>query len=67
MLKNGEIRNHAAQKKVRFWRVAERLGIADCTLAKRMRHELSEQEKQRVLSIIDKIAAEDARMKEDEH
>lgn len=60
MITNVEIRERAAQKKVRFWRVADRMGIADCTLAKRMRHELPEQEKQRMLAIIDEIAAEDA-------
>ena len=52
-MKNKEV--HEAFKKnpnIKKWKVAEMLGIADTTFSKKLRKELPESEKQKILEII---------------
>lgn len=55
---NQDIRLTAAGSGVKLWQVAEALGIADCSLSRKLRKELSKEEKERVFSIIKAISEE---------
>lgn len=55
---NEIIRKHAKSQGVRLWQLAAALNINDGNLSRKLRFELPEDEQQRLLSIIDKIAAE---------
>lgn len=55
---NEIIRRYAAGKGVKLWQVAEALGIADTSLSRKMRKELSTEEKQKIFRIIDGMAKE---------
>ena len=54
---NKEIRKAATEAGVYLWRIAEELGISDARFSVRLRHELPEAEKLRVLAIIEKLSA----------
>lgn len=54
---NKEIREAATEAGVYLWRIAEELGISDARFSVRLRHELPEAEKLRVLAIIEKLSA----------
>jgi len=56
--KNIEIKTAAKQKGVFYYEIADRLGIVDSALSRKLRRELSAEEKQRIFSLIDEIAAE---------
>ncbi|MCR1905708.1 hypothetical protein [Intestinimonas butyriciproducens] len=55
---NQDIRRAAAGAGVRLWQIAEALGIADCSLSRKLRKELSAEEKERIFSIIKKLSRE---------
>lgn len=55
---NEIIRKHAKNQGVKLWQLAAALNINDGNLSRKLRFELPEDEQQRILSIIDKIAAE---------
>ena len=55
---NADIRKTAQESGVRLWEVAERLGIADSTFSRKLRHELPDAEKQRIFAIIDDIVSQ---------
>lgn len=57
-MKNREIREAAIHAGVKLWEIAEALGVADTTLSRRMRRELPDDEKEKILGIIDHIRAE---------
>ena len=57
-MNNGEIKKYAAEKKVRIWQMADKLGIADYSLSRKLRHELPDEEKVRIINLIDEISAE---------
>ena len=57
-MNNGEIKKYAAEKKVRIWQSADKLGIADYSLSRKLRHELPDEEKVRIINLIDEISAE---------
>lgn len=57
MKSNQSIRDYAASHNVLLWECAEKLGMADTTFSKKLRRELSADEKQKVISAIDAIAA----------
>ena len=54
--KNMDIRLAAAGSGVKLWQIAEALGVTDSTLSRKLRQELSEKEKEKVLSIIQEIS-----------
>lgn len=58
VMHNKDIRHVAAGSGVRLWQIAEALGIADCSFSRKLRKELSEEEKQRIFGIIKNLARE---------
>lgn len=56
ILNNIDIRVAAAKSGVRLWEIAEELGIADGNLSRKLRRELSPEEKERIFSIINQLA-----------
>ena len=57
-MENCVIREKAKRAGVRLWEVAERLGIGDATLSRKLRHELPQKDQDRILALIDEIANE---------
>ena len=55
-LRNQDIRAAIAQAGLRYWWVAEELGVACGTLSNRLRKELSQEEKQAVLAAVQRLA-----------
>lgn len=56
MTVNFEIKKAAKQAGVCLWQVAEALGIPDHEFSRKLRHELPQAEKERIFTIISKIA-----------
>jgi chromosome segregation and condensation protein ScpB len=52
---NQDIRLLAAGAGVKLWQIAEALGIADCSLSRKLRRELDEKQKQEMISIIKRL------------
>ena len=57
-LANTEIREAAKRNGVRLWQVAEVIGIADATFSRKLRRELPASERERVMTVIEKLAGE---------
>ena len=57
-MKNQDIRRTAAGAGIKLWQIADALGIADCSLSRKLRKELPEDEKKEIFSIIDRLARE---------
>lgn len=57
---NETIKNYAKQNRVRLWEVAERLGIQDSALSRKLRKELPQEEKEKILTVIENLAREGA-------
>lgn len=55
---NETIKQAAKKSGVRLWRVAEAIGVADVTLSRRLRHELPEAQRNEILCVIERLAAE---------
>lgn len=55
---NADIRVAAKSAGVCLWQVAERIGINDGNFSRKLRRELPDQEKQKILQIIQDLAAE---------
>lgn len=53
---NKDIRNYAKEKGVFLWQVAEAMGISEPTMTRRLRSELSAEDKQTFMKSIDKLA-----------
>lgn len=57
-MNNQDIRRTAAGAGVKLWQIAEKLGITDCSLSRKLRRELSSEEKEKIFSIIQELAGE---------
>lgn len=55
-MKNVEIRSSAKNKNVRMWEIADALHIQDSALSRKLRYELPQEEKEKILAIIDRLA-----------
>ena len=55
---NEDIRRAAAGAGVRLWQVADALGIADCSLSRKLRKELPQAEKEKIFAIIRNVSGE---------
>lgn len=60
-MQNTDIRNKAKENGVKLWQIAERLSITDGNFSRRLRRELSQEEKARVFAIIREITKEGAK------
>lgn len=61
-MNNLELRTKARKNGVRLWEIADRLGISEPTITRKLRRELPANEKQRILAVIDEIAAAKKKM-----
>ena len=57
-MKNVDLRNYAHQKGVMLWQIAQALGVSEPTMTRKLRNELSPDEKDEFIQIIDRLAAE---------
>ena len=55
-MNNMEIRQKALALGIRLWQIAEALGVSDFALSRMLRHELPDDEKAKILEIIDRLA-----------
>lgn len=58
MTKNAEVKAKAKKSGVLIWEIADKLGIADTTMSRKLRKELPDSEKQEIFKIIDELSAE---------
>jgi predicted XRE-type DNA-binding protein len=54
-MKNIDIRNLIAQKRLKHYEVAEALGVEDSTFSRWLYHELPEEKKKRIIEAINSI------------
>jgi len=52
---NKDIREYAKRSKVKLWMIADEIGINDGNFSRKLRHELDECEKAKIIAIIDEI------------
>lgn len=57
-MSNQDIRRAAAGAGVKLWQIADALGIADCSLSRKLRKELPQEEKEEIFTIIQKLSQE---------
>lgn len=57
---NAEIRAAAKAANIHLWQVADCLGIHDSNFSRKLRRELPQPEKERILSIIDQLKTKNA-------
>lgn len=57
-IQNQEIRLEAAGHGIKLWQIADKLGIADASLSRKLRHELPDREKEKIRTIIAELAQE---------
>ena len=55
-VKNQDIRNAAKKADIKLWQIAEKLGIWDATLSRKLRKELPQEEKEKIIGIIAELA-----------
>ena len=55
MKANCEIRERAKKVGCYLWQIAEQLGMSDSALSRKLRRELPEKEKEKILAIIDRM------------
>ncbi len=53
---NQDIRRTAAGAGVKLWQIAEALGIADCSLSRKLRRELPTEENEKIFGIIRELS-----------
>lgn len=56
MKANMKIREKARNSRVRLWQIADALGMQESLFSKKLRKELTEEEQEKILSIIDDLA-----------
>lgn len=57
-MNNNDIRRKAASEGIRLWQIAEVLKITDSSFSRKLRKELSQEEKEKIFSIIQKLSRE---------
>lgn len=57
-MSNKEIRNAAGGHGLKLWEVAEAIGMNESAFSRKMRRELPEEEKNKILSVITRLAQE---------
>ena len=55
---NQDIRRTAAGAGVKLWQIADELGIADCNFSRKLLKELPQEEKDKILAIIERLSRE---------
>lgn len=57
-MRNSDIRQEIKSAGLRLWQIAEALGLQDSNFSRRLRHELSEAEKEKIREIIADLSKE---------
>lgn len=57
---NEEIRRAIGAAGLKQWEVADALGVLDCVLSRKLRKELPQKEKERILSVIQNLDKDEA-------
>lgn len=55
MVANQEIRDRIQKNRLKYWEVANALGITDTTFSKKLRKEFTEDYKAKVVNVIDQL------------
>lgn len=55
-MRNAEIKNKLKETKIFQWQLADKLKISEMSLVRKLRYELSEEEKQKILVAINELA-----------
>jgi hypothetical protein len=55
IVKNQEVRDYAASRGIRLWRIAEALNMTDASFSRKLRRELNAEEKSRIIALIDEL------------
>jgi len=58
-MKNLDIRRKLKEAKIMQWQLADKLGVSEMTLIRKLRYELTEEEKQKIFTIIKELEAEE--------
>ena len=58
-MNNKDIREYAASHNVKLWQIANELGINDGNFSRRLRKELTTEEKEKIFAIIDNLSQEE--------
>ena len=58
-MSNRDVKLAAAGAGVRMWQIADELGILDCNLSRKLRRELSPEEKAQMFEIIKRLSGGD--------
>ncbi|MCC2836288.1 hypothetical protein MKC69_14215 [[Clostridium] innocuum] len=51
-----DLRDYAKSKGVKLWQIAEKLNINDGNFSRKLRKELPDQEKKKIIMIVDEVA-----------
>lgn len=57
-MNNRDIRNTAGGYGIRLWQVAEAIGMNESAFSRKLRKELPQEEKEKILAVIEKLAKE---------
>ena len=57
-MNNQDIRKAAHSAGVKLWQIAEQLHITDSYFSRKLRHELPDEEKQKIFAIIEELTKE---------
>lgn len=57
-MENVEIRSAYMQASIKQWQLAEALGISETHFSRKLRKELPQEEKEKILAVIEKLAKE---------
>lgn len=53
---NQDIKRYAKTKKVKLWRIANAIGVTDSTFSRKLRKEFTNEEKEKIYCIIDRLS-----------
>ena len=59
-MRNTEVKNKLKESKIFQWELAERMGISEMTLVRKLRKELSNEEKQKIFLIINELTTKNS-------
>ena len=55
---NEDIRQAAKKKGIFFWQIADKLGISESTLYRKLRYKLPKNERKKIMDIIEELSKE---------
>lgn len=57
-MRNLDVRNMISDSSLKYWEIAEKLGVTDSTFSRKLRKEFSEKEKTKIIEIINELSLE---------